>query len=104
MKKTKIKLNKPTYLGISILDISKTLKYEFQYDYIKPKYGDRAKLCYAVTNSFVIYIVTKDFFKDIADGVKIWFDTFNFDENDRRPLPRGEIKKVPGLLKLNQED
>ena len=49
MKKTKIKMNKPVYLGMSILDISKTLMYEFWYDHIKPKYGDRAKLCYMDT-------------------------------------------------------
>ena len=61
---------KPIYLGMSILDISKTLMYEFWYDYIKPKYGDRAKLCYADTDSFVIYITTKDFFEDIAMVLK----------------------------------
>ena len=61
---------KPIYLGTSILDISKTLMYEFWYDYIKPKYGDRAKLCYADTDSFVIYITTKDFFEDIAMVLK----------------------------------
>ena len=74
MKKTKIQMVKSIYLDMSILDISKTLTYEFWYDYIKPKYGDRAKLCYADTDSFFIYIITKDFFKDIAD-VKIWLDT-----------------------------
>ena len=63
MKKTKVKMNKPVYLGMSILDISKTLMYEFWYDYIKPKYGDRAKLCYTDTHSFIIYIKTKDFLK-----------------------------------------
>ena len=59
MKKTEIKMNKPIYLGLSILDIIKTLfktYYEFWYDYIKPKYGDRAKLCYTDTEIFVIYI------------------------------------------------
>ena len=76
MKKTKIQMVKSVYLDMSILDISKTLTYEFWYDYIKPKYGDRAKLCYADTDSFFIYIITKDFFKDIADDVKIWLDTF----------------------------
>ena len=55
-------MNKPVYLGMSILDISKTLIYEFWYDYIKPKYKDKAKLCYMDTNSFVINIFTEDFF------------------------------------------
>ena len=49
MKKIKVKMNKPIYLGMSILDISKTFMYEFRYDYIKPKYQDRAKLCYHET-------------------------------------------------------
>ena len=70
MKKTKVKMNKPVYLGMSILDISKTLMYEFWYDYIKPKYQDRAKLCYMNTDSFVIYVKTEDFYEDIADDVK----------------------------------
>ena len=62
IKKTKVKINKPIYLGMSILDISKTLMYEFWYDYIKPKYEDKAKLCYTNTDSFVINIFTEDFF------------------------------------------
>ena len=65
MKKTKVKMNKPVYLGMSILDISKTLMYEFWYDYIKPKYGDRAKLCYMDTDSFVIHIINEDFLKTL---------------------------------------
>ena len=60
MKKTKVKMNKPVYLGMSILDISKTLMYKFWYDYFKPKYGDRAKLCYTDTDSFIIHIITED--------------------------------------------
>ena len=67
MKKTKVKMNKPIYLGMSILDISKTLMYEFWYDYIKPKYEDAAKLCYMDTDSFIIHIKTEDFYEDIAD-------------------------------------
>ena len=80
MKKIKIKMTKPIYLGISILDISKTLMYEFWYDVIKPKHGDRAKLCYMDTDSFVIHIATEDFYKDIANDVEKWFDTSDYDE------------------------
>ena len=77
MKKKKVKMNKPVYLGISILDISKTLLYEFWYDYIKPKYKDKAKLCYTDTDSFVIHIFTEDFFEDISNDVERWFDMSN---------------------------
>ena len=99
MKKTKIKMIKPIYLGMSVLDISKTLMYEFWYDYIKPKYKEKAKLCYMDTDSFVINIFTEDFFEDINNDVERWFDTSNYDENDKRPLPIGKNKKVPGLFK-----
>ena len=98
MKKTRVKMTKPIYLGMSILDISKILMYEFWYDYIKPKYGDRAKLCYTDTDSFVIDIKTKDFFEDISNDVKRRFDTSNYDDNDERPLPIGKNKRVPGLF------
>ena len=99
MKKTRAKMTKPLYLGMSILDISKILMYEFWYNYIIPKYGDRAKLCYTDTDSFIIYIKTEDFFQDISNDVEKWFDTSNFDKNDKRPLPIGKNKKVPGLFK-----
>ena len=99
MKKTKVKMNKPVYLGMSILDISKTLMYKFWYDYIKPKYGGRAKLCYTDTDSFVIHIITEYFFKDIASDVDIGLETSNYDENGKRPLPIGKNKKVPGVFK-----
>ena len=99
MKKTKVKMNKPVYLGMSILDISKTFMYKFWYDYIKPKYEDRAKLCYTDTDSFIIHIITEDFFEDISNDVEVWYDTSNYDENDKRPLPIGKNKKVIGLFK-----
>ena len=99
MKKTRVKMTKPLYLGMSILDISKTLMYEFWYDYIKTKYGDRAKLCYTDTDSFVIYIKTEDFFEDISKDVDGWFYTSNYNENNIRPLPIGKNKRVPGLFK-----
>ena len=84
---------------MSTLDISKILMYNFWYDYFKPKYGDKAKLCYTDTDSFIIHIITEDFFVDISDDVERWFDTSNYDENDKRPLPIGKNKKVPGLFK-----
>ena len=99
MEKTKVKINKPVYLGMSILDISKTVMYKFWYDYIKPKYEDKAKLCYTDTDSFIIHIITEDFFEDIAGDVKKWFDTSNYDENDKRPLLIGMNKKVYGFFK-----
>ena len=99
MKKAKVKINKPVYLGMSILDISKTLMYEFWYDYLKPKYKDNAKLCYMDTDSFVINIFTEDFFEDINNDVERWFDTSNYDKNDKRPLPMGINKKVIGMFK-----
>ena len=92
-------MNKPIYLGQAILDISKTLMYEFWYDYIKPKYGDKARLCYMDTDSFVMNIKTEDFYKDIASDVERWFDTSNYDKKDNRPLPIGKNKKVIGLFK-----
>ena len=92
-------MNKPVYLGMSILDISKTLMYKFWYYYIKPKYGDGAKLCYTDTDSFIIHIITDDFYEDNSDDVKTWFDTSNYDKNHKRPLHIGMNKKVIGLFK-----
>ena len=99
MKKSKVKMSKSIYLGMSILDISKTLVYEFRYDYIKPKNQDRAKLCYMDTDSFVIHITTEDFHEDFADDVEKWFDTSDYDKDDNRPLPIGWNKKVIDLFK-----
>ena len=99
MKKTKVKMNKAICLSLSVLDIAKTLVYEFWYNYIKPKYGDRANLCYTNTDSFVIYIKTEDFSEDIANDVDRWFDTSNYDENDERTLPIDKNKKIIGLFK-----
>ena len=70
MRKKKVRMNKPVCLRMSILDISKTLMYEFWYDYMKSKYGNNVKLCYGDTGSFIINIKTEDFYEDIADDVK----------------------------------
>ena len=115
MKKIKVKMNKPIYLGLSILEISKTLMYEFWYDYMKPKYNDDVKLCYMDTDSFIMNIKTNYFYKDIASDVENRFDTSNYEVNTsettaepgslernalaRRPLPTGKNKKVIGLMK-----
>ena len=92
-------MNKPLYLGMSILDIGKTLMHKFWYDYFKLKYGDRAKLCYTNTDSFIINILTEDFLQDISNDVEKWFDTTNYDKNDKRSLLIGKNKIVPGLFK-----
>ena len=73
--------------------------HEFQYDYLKPKYNDKAKLCYLDTDSFVINIFTEYFSKDINNDVERWFDTSNYDENDKRPLQIGVNKKVIEMFK-----
>ena len=73
--------------------------YKCWYDYIKSNFEDRAKLCYTDDDSFIIHIITEDFFEDIADDVTKWFDTSNYDENDKRPLPIGMNKKVYGFFK-----
>ena len=67
--------------------------------YFKPNYGGRAKLCYTDTDSFIINIITEDFFKDISNDVEVYYDTSNYDENDERPLPISKNKKVIGLFK-----
>ena len=97
MKKTKVKMNKPIYLGLSILEISKLLMYEFWYDYMKPKYGNDVKLCYMDTDSFIMNIKTNDFYEGITKDAENRFDTSNYEVN--RPLPMGKNKKIIGLMK-----
>ena len=97
MKKMKVEMKKPVYLGLSVLEISKTLMYEFWYDYIKPKYQQNAKVCYIETNNFIIHIKTEDVYENIADDVEKRFNTSNYEVN--RPLPTGKNKKVIGLMK-----
>ena len=92
-------MNKPVYLGQVILDISKILMYEFWYDYLKPKYKDKVKLCYMDADSFIVHIQTEDFYKDIAKDVNKWFDTHDYDKDHNRPLPIGINEKVIGKFK-----
>ena len=97
MGKIKVVMNKPVYLGQAILDLSKIIMYEFHYDYMLPKYGDKIKLCYMDTDSYVYDIKTEDFYKDIAEDVEVRFDTSAY--SNYRPLPIGKNKKVIGLMK-----
>ena len=101
MGKTKIVMKKPVYLGQVILDLSKIVMYEFHYDYMLPKYGDRIKLCYMDTDSYVYNINTEDFYKDIAEDVEKRFDTSGYtkDRPSLKMLPIGKNKKVIGLMK-----
>ena len=89
--KIEVVMNKPAYLGQAILDLSKLVIYEFHYDYIIPKYGSKAKLCYMDTDSLAIvyHIKTEDFYIDIAGDVKERLIMSGYDKTDSRPLPIG---------------
>ena len=97
MGKIKVVMNKPFYLGQTILDLSKIVMYEFHYDYMATKYGKKLDLCYMDTDSLIYNIETEDFYKDIAENVPARFDTSGYNPN--RPLPVGLNKKVIGLMK-----
>ena len=99
MKKTSLTMNKPVYLGMCILDLSKTIMYDFHYNYIKPKYGDKAKLLFTDTDSLMYEIETEDFYKDISGDVKNRFDTGDYPENHPSGIPTGINKKVLGMFK-----
>ena len=74
-------MNKPVYLGLSVLELSETLMSEFWYDYVKPKYGEKAKLCYMDTDNFIVYIKTDDVCKNIVEDVETRFNTSNYELN-----------------------
>ena len=99
MKKTSLTMNKPVYLGMCILDLSKTIMYDFHYNYIKPKYGDKAKLLFTDTDSLMYEIETEDFYKDISEDVKDRFDTSDYPEIHPSGIPTGINKKVLGMFK-----
>ena len=99
MKKTDLKFNKPVYLGMCILDLSRTLMYDFHYNYIKRKYGDKAKLLFTDTDNLMYEIETEDFYKDISEDVKHRFDTSDYPSNHPSGIPSGINKKVLGMFK-----
>ena len=99
MSKTSLLMNKPIYLGMCILDLSKIIMYDFHYNYIKSKYVDKAKLLFTDTDSLMYEIETEDFYKDISGDVKDRFDTSDYPENHPSGIPTGENKKVLGMMK-----
>ena len=99
MKKTSLVMNKPVYLGACILDLSKTIMYDFHYNYIKPMYKDKAKLLFTDTDSLMYEIETEDFYKDISGDVKKRFDTSDYPDNHPSGIPTGINKKVLGMFK-----
>ena len=99
MGKVRVVMKKPVYLGQAILDLSKTIMYEFHYDYMIPKYGDRFQLCYMDMDSLIYSIKTEDFYADIADDLETRFNTSGYPNDGSRPLPIGKNKKVTGLMK-----
>ena len=103
MKKTKVYYNKPIYLGMCVLDLSKTLMYDFHYNYIKKKYGQAASLLFTDTDSLAYEIDTEDFYKDINPDVDRLFDTSNYPEAHESGIKVGINKKVPGMFKDEAE-
>ena len=99
MKRTKLKFNKTVYCGMAILDLSKTLMYDLHYNYIKPKFGENAKLLFTDTDSLCYEIQTDDFFKDISQDVEQKFDTSNYPKDHKSEIPTGKNKKVIGMMK-----
>ena len=99
MQKTEIYFNKPVYVGQAILDLSKTLMFDFHYNYIKPKYGKKAELLFTDTDSLMYEIQTEDFYKDISSDIEAKFDTSDYPVDHKSGIPIGLNKKVIGMFK-----
>ena len=99
MKKTKLSFDKPVYLGASILDVSKILMYDFHYNYIKPKYSEKAKLLFTDTDSLMYEMETEDFYKDISPDVRNLIDTSNLPKDHPSGIEVGLNKKIIGMMK-----
>ena len=91
MGKIQVTMNKPVYLGQAIFDLSKTIMYEFHYDYMKMRYGANLQLCYMDTDSLVYNIKTDNFYEDITGNVKARFDMSDYSHS--HPLPMGVNKE-----------
>ena len=90
-------MNEIVYLGLSILEIRKIVTYEFWYNYLKPKYGEKVKVWYMDTYRYIVYIKADDIYKDIGEDVETRLKVSNYQVN--RPLPKGKNKKVVSVMK-----
>lgn len=96
--KLSVYYNKPIYIGFSILEISKTLIYDFFYGYLRANYGDRVRLCYTDTDSLCSVIYTQNFYDDMKKKLE-YFDTSNFSENNIH-----EIVPSPSKIGLMKDE
>ena len=99
MKKTEVYFDKPVYVGEAILDLSKTLMFDFHYNYIRKKYKNKAELLFTDTDSLMYHIYTDDFYKDISRDIKKKFDTSDYPPNHESGILTGVNKKVIGMFK-----
>ena len=99
MKRTEVYFNKPVYVGQAILDLSKTLMFDFHYNYIKKKYRDKAELMFTDTDSLLYQIHTDDFYHDITHDILEKFDTSDYPPDHPSGIPTGVNKKVIGMFK-----
>ena len=102
MRQTQIVMDKPVYLSLSILDLSKAVMYKFWYDYVKPKYGENEKLCYMDTDSFIVHVKTDNIYKDMAEDVETRFGTSNVEID--RPLPKANKKKKEKKIGIMKDE
>ena len=99
MKKREVYSNKPIYVGQAILDLSKTLVFDFHYNYIKSKYRNKAELLFTDTDSLMYQIEREDFYQDIAKDVTKRFDTSDYPEKHQSGIKTGVNNKIIGKFK-----
>ena len=99
MRLSKVKPDKPSYVGVAILDISKLLMYDLFYDFVKPNWGDKAEALFNDTDSLALFVNTEDVNRDIAPHVDKWFDTSKYKPDNPMGLPAGVNAGVIGKFK-----
>ena len=99
MSLNKVKINKPSYVGVAILDLSKILMFDFYYDFVQPTWGDRAEVLFTDTDSLALYVQTEDLYRDIAPHVSEWFDTSKLKPGNPQGLPSNANTGIVGKFK-----